>query len=244
MRVVIFGSCVSRDVFDFVTTEDIAIDHYYARSSFASAFSTIPVDDIFSKSIQSTFQRRQVRADLSKTFSASLRDMNFDILLVDFTDERFPLFQLPDAGIITVSAELHKTNFPGSLNGHFIQSFSVEHFRLWEKGWENFIRISRANKFLHKIRINCALWSRLTEHGKAFMEPYTYNYIATANSYFKKIYRRTMEDVQESNLYRYDNSLFLGKDDHKWGIAPFHYVDSYYLATLKHLLADRLARTA
>ena len=91
MRVLIFGSCVSRDAFDFVTDGSVSIVDYYARSSFASAFHPDPVEDRFSADLASSFQRRQVRRDFSKTFPHAVRTSNFDLLLVDFTDERFQL---------------------------------------------------------------------------------------------------------------------------------------------------------
>ena len=238
MRVAIFGSCVSRDAFDFVTTDNLVVAEYYARSSFASAFSASKIDDGFSSSIRSTFQRRQVRQDLMKTFMTALPEMNFDVLLVDFTDERFPLYELVDGRVVTVSAELRGTAFPRGLRGEFVQPFSVRHFSLWERGWRNFVQLLSQHDQLHKVRVNCARWSKRTQRGEGFQDPYTNEYIDAANNYFEKLYRKAEADIKTSAFYRYGNLQFEGNDEHKWGMAPFHYTDAYYHALLEQLITD------
>lgn len=211
---------------------------YYARSSFASAFSRSKVEDRFSSSIRSTFQQRQVRRDLTKAFATALPQMEFDVLLVDFTDERFQLFELIDGRVVTVSAELRGTAFPGDLKGEFVKPFSARHFSLWEKGWRDFVQTMKAHDKLRRVRINCARWSYRTQGGWMFSNPYTDSYIDTANEYFQKLYCVARGDIEDSQFYRYDELLLQGNDEHKWGVAPFHYTDAYYHALLKHLVSD------
>lgn len=224
---------------DFVADEDIVLDAYFARSSFASAFCVGKVQDIYSHVIPSTFQRRQVRQDFSKTFAESLRGMDFDILLVDFTDERFPLHVLDDGRVITVSAELRRTAFPEGMPGRLVKPFTQDHFRLWERGWSRFIQLMDDAKSVSKIRINQALWCETTESGDGFNQEHSSKQIDTANRHFRKLFHRSGDDLGPGSFYEYDADLFKAKDHHKWGKAPFHYADPYYHATLAHLQDDR-----
>jgi Family of unknown function (DUF6270) len=224
---------------DFVTDEDIQLVAYFARSSFASAFCSGKVQDIYSHVIQSTFQRRQVRQDFSKTFAESLRGTHFDILLVDFTDERFPLHVLNDGRVITVSAELRRTSFPEGMPGRLVKPFTQDHFQLWERGWSRFMQLMDDVKSVSKIRINQALWCETTESGDGFDQEHSSKQIDIANRHFRKLFRRSGKDLMPGSFYEYDAGLFKAKDHHKWGKAPFHYADSYYHATLAHLQDDR-----
>jgi hypothetical protein len=224
---------------DFAAKDGIVLDAYFARSSFASAFALGRVQDTFSAAIPSTFQRRQVRQDFSKTFVETLSGMSFDILLVDFTDERFPLYVLDDGRVITVSAELRRTSFPDGLPGRFVKPFTLDHFRLWECGWRRFIQLMADARSVSKIRINRALWCDRTESDEQFDLEHLPTSIDTANRYFEKLFLRCASDLGVRNFYDYDAVLFKGKDGHKWGKAPFHYADSFYLATLAHLERDR-----
>lgn len=224
---------------DFVAEEAIVLDAYFARSSFASAFCDGKVEDIYSASIPSTFQRRQVRQDFAKSFVELVRGMNFDILLVDFTDERFPLYVLDDGAVITVSAELRRTAFPEGKRGRLVKPFSLEHFRLWERGWSRFMQLMHDVDSVAKIRINRALWCKTTESGEGFDRENTPELIDTANHHFARLFRRCGDDLKPSSFYDYDAGLFKAKDHHKWGKAPFHYTDSYYRAMLVHLQHER-----
>lgn len=239
LRIAIFGSCVSRDAMDFNGNEDIVLGAYFARSSFGSAFSLGKVEDPYSAAIASTFQRRQVRQDFAKTFAETLPCLDFDILLVDFTDERFPLYVLNDGRVITVSTELRRTAFPAGMAGRLVKPFSEEHFRLWERGWNRFMHSMNETKSVSKIRINRALWSDTTESGETFDEKNTPQLINAANNHFKRLFRRCSENLTVSNFYDFDPGLFKGKDDHKWGKAPFHYWEPFYFATLAHLDRER-----
>lgn len=225
---------------DYVADETIVLDAFFARSSFASAFAVGKVEDIFSAAIPSTFQRRQVRQDFLKTFAEILPQTNFDILLVDFTDERFPLYVLDDGRVVTVSAELGRTAFPLGITGRLVKPFTDEHFELWERGWSHFIELMNESGFCARIRINRALWCEKTESGARFDPQYPPEAIEAANTHFKRLFHRCSSDLSECSFYDYDVGQFIGKDDHKWGRAPFHYADAFYLATLAHLQHDRV----
>lgn len=245
LRLCIFGSCVSRDAIEFLMPEDgIVLAEYYARSALASAFHPEPVKDRFSERISSAFQRRQVQRDFRRSFATSLPDLAFDILLVDFTDERFRLFELADGRLVTVSAELRRAAFPSGLRGRFIEPFGEDHFRLWEAGWRRLVTDLAARGHLDRLRINHAPWAERTEAGSRFAAPNTPELIAAANAHFEILVQRALQDIAPSQVYRYETALLQGKIGHRWGAAPFHYVDAFYRQTLGHLRAEQPERRA
>lgn len=106
LRVAIFGSCVSRDIFSIVDDcRDLVLAGYYARCSLASLAANPWVDAAVLQSIESPFQRKMVRADMDKSFIRFLGDAKFDVLLFDFIDERFNLQRMKNGALVTLSNE-------------------------------------------------------------------------------------------------------------------------------------------
>jgi hypothetical protein len=86
--VAIFGSCVSRDLFEDRRLRP-SLGHYGARSSVISAVAAPVAIAPERVAISSEWQRRQVLADFGKTFFASLEETRPDWLVIDLIDERF-----------------------------------------------------------------------------------------------------------------------------------------------------------
>jgi hypothetical protein len=92
MKFAIFGSCVSRDVFDITGHNDL-LKHYYARCSVVSAVSdpvAVSGSDI---GLNSDFQRRMLISDFQKSFAKGSWKTDTDCLIIDFIDERFGLLR-------------------------------------------------------------------------------------------------------------------------------------------------------
>lgn len=89
MEILIYGSCVSRDALEFDSEKRLKLIDYFARSSLASSMSNNVINDIPTHNIHSSFQKRMVENDLNKSILAIIKQSKYDILLVDFIDERF-----------------------------------------------------------------------------------------------------------------------------------------------------------
>lgn len=81
LKVLILGSCVSRDIFNHGGVHgEFELFAYYARSSLAS-LALQPLDEeVHLKKIKSTFQRRMVTQDIKKLFLAEIDNWSFDVL--------------------------------------------------------------------------------------------------------------------------------------------------------------------
>lgn len=240
VRLMIFGSCVSRDVLNFDVEKAIALVDYYARSSFASAFAAKPGVDTYSANLQSGFQAAIVKADLEKSLQHSIREQSFDLFLIDLIDERFNVFVTDEGALFTVSNELRSAGFdPQAEIGTLVKSGSEEFFALWEAGWERFVSILKETGQLNKVVVNRTLWSSQTSAGNDFSPQFQAAYIAESNSFLMRLYERMDCDLSAQQFISPPSSMICGNEQHKWGISPFHYVDDYYLFMLHELRAAK-----
>jgi hypothetical protein len=226
-KILIFGSCVSRDVFNVIDQEnlDFSIVDFFARTSLAS-LSCNPVSiDIDLLSIESAFQRRSVERDLNKIFFTFLPNCVFDVLLMDFVDDRFNLLMFPDGSGITESAEFKKSKHVISGGSRQIPRFSKDFFRVWECGWELLKnKLVKMNK-LERILINKVYFSTHDDNGKFFK---FYAYIDEANKYLENVYNKLQSDLKVEQFVNYKDLEMVSDSSHRWGTSPFHYTNSIY----------------
>jgi Family of unknown function (DUF6270) len=240
-RLLIFGSCVSRDILNCQhDKKQLALVDYYARCSLAS-LGARPIDlPSTVENIHSKFQRRMVERDVRKDFLNDLAGLQFDVLLLDLIDERFNLYIEPEGRACTLSSELLSSGFPGdSDGGSRISSGSEEFWRLWEAGWVIFVNKLRGLGVLNRLLVNHVFWGSRTEDGGNFEPHYPSRYIDSANQCLVWMYQRISVDIPSEQFLRFDHGLMMGSISHTWGISPFHYVDAYYHSAIQQLLAWR-----
>lgn len=237
IKVLILGSCVSRDIFRVIESKKCKLESYYGRSSFASAFCSEKVKDTWSRNISSAFQARMVSADLNKKWPDIVRNTEFDVLLVDFIDERFHLGGFSNGAVCTLSNELRSSGFDRKVaRARGIQTGSDEHYELWEKGWTSFIGLLDSLGKKQRILLNVVKWAEAASDGSVPAWGFTPEQVFLANLYLDKLYSRAAADLDSSQIIRVDSQHFVSNIDHKWGAAPFHYVDAYYLNALNSIL--------
>lgn len=237
-RFLIVGSCVSRDVFRLHENEPWNLVGYFARSSFASAFHRRPVKTPWHTKIGSAFQARMVRIDLEKSLARSLRASDFDVLVVDFIDERFPLVTLPDGSVATLSGELAGAGFDRTRErARLIASGSEEHFELWREGWTRFVEMLAGLGRLDRLLLNEVCWATTLTDGTTPDWAYRPEQIAAANHFLERLHRHAERDLSSEQVLRFDPDLFTASAEHRWGLTPFHYGDDYYAAAKDRLVA-------
>src|SRR5690625_4557605 len=102
----LYGSCVSRDMFEFLP-EQFTLVEYVARQSMISTISP-PVPLPREPALKSDFQRRMVRGDFASALGSSLHDRatEIDILVLDLIDERLGVIPVSGCRYLTRSQEL------------------------------------------------------------------------------------------------------------------------------------------
>ncbi len=240
-RLLIFGSCVSRDILNHQHNKtQLALVDYYARCSLAS-LGARPIEMPFEiETISSKFQRRMVERDIRKDFLNDLAGLQFDVLLLDLIDERLNIYVEPQGRACTLSSELISSGFRVDSNGgakYF--SGSDEFWRLWERGWSILVSKLRGLGVLDRLLVNQVFWSSRTENGGNFEPHYSSKHIDSANQFLDRMYQRISADIPSEQFLRFDHGLMTGSITHTWGISPFHYVDAYYHLAIQQLLAWR-----
>ena len=231
----IFGGCVTRDVFDFCEMRDLEVVEYFARSSLASMCSEKVDIDIDLQKIESTFERRCVERDLDKCFLEMVENNAFDYLIFDFLSIRFDIM-LNGNKIITLSDEIIKTDYDFASNSfRTIKNNSEEFFYYWKCGFDRILSLCQAISIVDKLVLNKVYIANCSANGLPFSDFYDKKYIEEFNQLLSKLYDYYDNKVKSGFVLNYDPKLFLGSNTHKWGLNPFHFVDDFYIEALSKL---------
>lgn len=232
MKVIILGSCVTRDAFEELKDSNVELVEYFARSSLGALYAE-PLVGADLSSIESNFQKRIVSHDLSKEFKRYIEGVAFDCLVYDPIDERFDILDYGDGVRVTLSNESSKVL--DQKLARVIKSGSDEFFSLWEEGWSK-VYASFCKTGTGKLFINNVKWASTRESGLGFESTYSQSGIDKANGFLDRIYNRIKQDVDASCFIHKGSQCFIAKDEHKWGVSPFHYVDRIYRAVADKLI--------
>lgn len=244
-RVLILGSCVSRDILNFAETGMVTLADYFARSSLASIGSEpFYLDDDHYARISSDFQRRMVRRDLEKTLLHDLATcQDFDIILIDLIDERFDLYEASPEVVVTVSSEFLMTGFVTSedrSSERWIRSGSERHRALWKAGVVRLFAVLAEHGMADRVVVNKVFWADRMEDGTPLPEQDDKHW-EKANILMAWMYGELERYVPEQRWMTFSDEVLRSSSAHRWGIAPFHYADAYYTAALKQLTTMHLA---
>jgi hypothetical protein len=245
-RVLIFGSCVSRDILSFAENNRIQLADYFARSSIASiATKPVKVDDECMARIASEFQRRMVLRDLEKGFLhfvAKRRD--FDFILLDLIDERFDLYEAAPDSVLTISSEFMLTRFvtPEDRGSpRLIRSGSERHRTMWKAGISCLFTVLAEHGIADRVIVNKVFWADCLGDGTPLPTEEASQRQA-ANQLLRWMYKELELYVPAPRWMSFSDTVLRSNAGHRWGIAPFHYTDNYYIsavAQLAQLYADR-----
>lgn len=239
VRILVFGSCVSRDIFNFAADQQFELVDYYARSSLASVGAT-PVDTCEKDLAQivSPFQRRMVLRDMSKGFLNDLKTLQFDVLLLDIIDERFDVYEIAPGSVVTLSNEFLASGLITTAernSAKWIKSDSEQHRTLWLKGMERFFSELDILGLVNRIVVNRVFWANRFEDDAPLPATYPATTVEKANSHLAWMYEQLERFVAPSNWLHFSNSMLKANQQHRWGVSPFHYSDEYYRTAITAL---------
>lgn len=232
-RVLLHGSCVSRDALELAEPGRFALADYHARSCLGSAFAPRGLGGVDTAPNPSAFQRRMVERDLTKAFARRLADgpgvaAAADVVLLDLVDERHDLLVAPDGGVGTRSLELLASGLPADAGWRRVRTGTPEFLASWERGWGRFVVAARAAGVLDRVVVHEARWALGAADGSAFDVPR----VTAANVALGYMHARMRRDLPEARFLRVPDRLVVGDPDHRWGPSPVHYAPSYYRAFL------------
>ena len=244
IRVFIYGSCVSRDIFNFDSEHKFELVDYYARSSLAILPGTpYPNDDALCV-ISSAFQRRMVSRDFSREILEDSRLDQADIILLDLIDERFDLVLLPSNHIVTASGELLASGFLRGISSSFrlIKPGTIERRDLWLKGVDLLFHRLQQRDLLKRVIVNKVFLATKFANDATTEFPTLSNSISSINQELSWMYQALRGYLTELQFLEFDDETLLANSQHRWGPSPFHYVDDYYRSALMKLESRNLPR--
>lgn len=230
IKLFIYGSCVSRDFLEIAGADGFELVDYFARSSFASIGSEPIEDDVLLAKMDSPFQRRMVERDLDKQIFSAMRSRDFDFLLIDLIDERFNLAEYKGS-YCTVSSEFRKFQ---DNKYRRVPFDSDEKFHKWQLGVKKFFAYAKKFDVTDKVLINKVFWSESIDDGSEFSSEEK-DLIRRNNMFLRKAYEHLSSYVIRNQFIEYPKLFLKAKKEHKWGVAPFHYIDSFYSLTRQSL---------
>lgn len=236
----IYGSCVSRDIFNLEESRVFRITDYYARSSMASLCSTPYLDTEALDRIPSAFRRRMVKNDFTKRLLAETdRLQAADVILIDLIDERFDLVVLPSGQMITRSNELDESGF---LNGSEVRRYRViphgsdEHRKIWLKGVRTFLALLKTLNKLDCVIVNEVFWASRFDFETRTAFPVAAAVVEKANKELAWMYAALEKELDRNQFISFYPALLTADPEHRWGVSPFHYSEQYYQSALEQIL--------
>lgn len=254
--VFIYGSCVSRDTFEYFSSGQIKLGRYIARQSLLSAFPNFPSNlttpvDIDLSTISSTFQRRMVDGDIHGSLpnELSVSTGAVDLLVWDLVDERKGVFELPNGAVLTDTDELSSSSFNKDWMklSHHTDFGSPRYLFNFEASLDKFHDFLTANGLLEKsLFLDGPLASsRVTGETGDFRFD---QWITTQHRELTPAYDRLRELVRQRGFPTMEipSEVCTFSEFHRWGPAAYHYSSEYYRfvsAELENHLGVAGART-
>jgi hypothetical protein len=240
VKFAIFGSCVSRDLFE----EPVLRPHlalYAARCSVISAVARpLPLDPERIV-LSSAWQRRCVLADFQKTFFRDLADTRPDWLVIDLIDERFDLLR-SDGSFVTRSSAYQAAGLgeQGDRQLELVRRMSEEGCALFEAAAPEFA--SRVLEVVpsERVVLHRALWcTHYRRDGEVLPFPDDRMELCRRqNAMLDRAYGLLEAAFgREVTTLAVDPARDLADAHHRWQLEPYHYERSYNAAAIAGLNA-------
>lgn len=238
LDVFLVGSCVSRDL-QGLWAHRFYRRAYIARQSIISATTPAYVFEGEHR-LDSAWQHRMVQGDLASNLLTRLAEdaARTDLVIWDLTDERLGVQPLGDGSFGTLT--------PDSLRSGILEAFeevgdpvrfgTPEHLELWEHALERFVTLLEALGLRSRTFVLRPQWASQDADGED-LEPEG----GLSAAQWAETYAPYVALVEAAGLpvLSLPESLVRTHQGHRWGIAPYHYVDEAY-TTWAHEIEARV----
>jgi hypothetical protein len=236
IRTFIWGSCVARDTFEYLPSQEFTLLRYVARQSAVSAASR-PVSLVEPPKLPSAFQHRMLVGDFASNLRAELAvHTSTDLVLLDLVDERLGVYVLPDDTVLTRSLELIQSNIEARLpeGTRYLKFGTPEHYERWSASVEE-LGGALCNLVPDaKVVLLDVPWAQRSASGAETPRSFGVS-AADANPRFRPYVVRAVEALGAHLVSLQDRDV-TADDNHVWGLAPFHYTAQVYEAAVERLV--------
>lgn len=242
-RTFIYGSCVSRDTFEFLIPGGYELLGYIARQSLISAAtppSSVPLPEV---EVSSAFQQRMLIGDWESNLLPTLTAYAewTDLLLWDLCDERLGIRRW-EAGTVTRSVDSISVGLDEELaqTTQLIRLGDPMHLASYTEALRVFHDLLSQVGLLDRTVLVAPPWASMTQDGAP--TPPSYGLPPDeANAFFKR-YEAAAREILGVPVVSIPAETARADSDHRWGIAPFHYSKDVYRTLAGDIEAHRPPR--
>ena len=230
MRVGIYGSCISRDIFN-LERPGLEMSGYFARSSWISATNPSVARPNVQSRLTSPFQQRMVERDFLSSSITGLLALDSDLILLDLIDERAGVVRAESGGYLTYLSEMKGSGWLDHVRHSSLIRFGTPmHLNLFKDA---------AAKVLESLNgcrvvVLASKFASNTEDGKA-VPPASGRSAEEWNDLYAE-YFGVLEQIG-FDVLRMPDELCIADSKHRWGVAPYHYIEDFYSEAAR-LLAE------
>lgn len=223
----LYGGCVTRDSVAYLRKDYEIVDYVARQSLISSGHPPIKVDAQLTR-LPSNFQQRQLRGDIGSSLFPKLRDYasSSDALIFDLVVERFGVRQV-GGGYVTSSNELAKSGLSGDLNmkNASVRFASEKHLALWKECVKKLVSLLTRNGSLERTIVFETPWASETRSGARVPQFRDFT-SERMNELYVPYYSHLR--ALGVRVERFPDEVVIADDFHKWGPAPYHYVEEAY----------------
>lgn len=214
----IFGSCLSRDGFEFENSKH-KVNQYFARSSLVSVLSKPLSNTDIEIDLETNFLKRTIKDDLTKRFKKYVSKPRSKAIIIDLIQERYPLTKI-EGSLFTYSADYRRAKLP---KGTMITGFNQ--LDLYKKNIREIANLFKKYDYVILHEVNLAKEYYDDENNLVPFKLYEKDtfFIENGDIYYSLLKSKL------SNVYSLRIEGYKGTNKHKWGAAPSHYENEYYL---------------
>lgn len=219
-KVFLYGGCVIRDAYENIR-EEVELQDYVARQSLISAINMpakLPEADL-----GSPFQSRMINGDIKSSLIHKMKAAapSTDLFVMDCHVERSGVYLLKDKSFITKSVDLRRSKLLRDVYGHtHVQVGSARHTAFYEIAARRFVGRLEQFGLKEKTLVIDAPWANMDDTGAPF-ELYEDRPIQQISEQVGSLAR--ILEGHGLKIVRMPDELAVGKSDHQWGRAPFHF---------------------
>ena len=244
-KINIHGSCVSRDLFEYASS-NIKVNQYIGRNSiFSSFFQPISLPDCFfnDSQIQHNWEKRMLKIDIEKNIFEILADDPGDYIIIDLIDSLFNLVELHYNGnisIVTFSQVFRRSELFDILapekEKKIIDIYIMENNFLdflIESYCKTLLNIYRPEQIIIYEAYPVYLFQATDNTIKAFSDDRIQN-ITLKKTKLKYFYDRMKKHVGNSIVVKMPDNI-VADANHRWGLASNHYEKRCYYEVMNSI---------
>lgn len=259
LKIGVIGSCTSRDPFTTFFNKDyksffkvvISAQRTSVISFMSKPFNFDENTLKVMKNNEHIFQRtKNLLYDFNRCAFKELQQKEIDYLVIDnYFEIGFGIMCINNKFMVTNNTALYNTEFLDNLKEKktiTIGKNTKEYLKLYKKYCDNFFNYMETNLpdvgiILNKSRL---VYNILTKTGELYVDQQYKSCSKKYNPLLSKL-DNYIEKNYEIDTIEFDKDT-LAYEDHRWGKAAVHYIDSYYTNFIKDVkyicLSDRIQK--